>query len=581
VFSKHYQDELQFLREMGREFSQAHPEAARFLSGPGGDPDVERLLEGFAFLTARIREKLDDELPEVVHALLEIFFPHYLRPIPAMSVVAFEPPKLGEAYSVPRGTELASTPVKGVSCTFRTAYDVEVLPLTLAKIRLNPGLPSFLILGFELTGGATLDKLNAKRIRLHLAGDAAVSRGLHLSLTRHLEKVTVKPAGAWGDAHHVPLPGARCRPVGLGPDEFLLPYPPGAFPGFRLLQEYFAFPQKFMFLDIEGLEGLGQAGSANAFELILELSHTPPDLPAFTASDVLLHCTPVVNLFRHDGDPIRFDQKQTEYHVNPAGGDRDHYEVFTVDEVSGLSTVTGERRTFRSLFSGGSAGEEEERAFFRTHVRPSPLGEGTDLYLGIVDAAGVDASPDVETLSLELTCTNRNLPKELGVGDICPQKEAEAKIKGYGNILKPTTSVPPPIDGDLYWRLISHLALNYAGLANPANVRKLLWLYNFRTRVDRQAERAFHLMAEGIKSITSEPVTRLFQGTPVRGVEVSLELNEDGFGGEGEMALFGIVFNEFLSQYVSLNSFSRLVIRGANYGGVFEWPPRVGKRTVL
>ncbi|MHC5080172.1 MAG: type VI secretion system baseplate subunit TssF [Planctomycetota bacterium] len=580
MFSKHYQDELQFLREMGREYSRTHPEAAPFLSGPGGDPDVERLLEGFAFLTARIREKLDDELPEVVHSLLEIFFPHYLRPLPAMSVVAFDPPMSEEAYQVPRGTELLSAPVKGVRCTFRTAFDVEVLPLSLKRIRMNPGPPTFLIMSFEVSPGASLDKFAPDRIRLHLAGETTVSRGLYLSLTRHLEKVTVKPAASWGETETIPLPNARCRPVGFGDHEFLLPYPPGSFSGFRLLQEYFAFPQKFMFIDLEGLEGLGRAGSGNTFDLILELSHTPQDLPAFTASDVLLHCTPVVNLFHHDGDPIRFDQKQTEYLIKPAGNDRDHYEVFSVDEVSGLSTVTGERRTFRSLFSGGGR-EEEEEAFFRTQVKPSSLGEGADIYLAIVDAAGVDATPDVETLSLELTCTNRNLPKQLGIGDIGPQDGSAAEIMGYRNILKPTTSIPPPIEGDLYWRLISHLALNYAGLANTANLRKLLWLYNFRARVDRQAERAFRLMTEGIKSIDGKPVTRLFQGTPVRGLEVSLELDEDGFSGEGEMALFGTVFDEFLSQYVSLNSFSRLVIRGAKYGGVYEWPPRVGKRIVI
>ncbi|MHC4778422.1 MAG: type VI secretion system baseplate subunit TssF, partial [Planctomycetota bacterium] len=481
MFSRHYQDELQFLREMGREFSRAHPEAAPFLSGPGGDPDVERLLEGFAFLTARVREKLDDELPEVVHALLEIFFPHYLRPIPSMSVVAFDPPKSDKPFTVSRGTELTAAPVKGVSCKFRTAFDTQVLPISLAKVRLNPGPPSFLTLSFELNSGASLEKMAITKIRLYLGGDTAVSRGLYLSLTRHLEKVTAKSA-SWGEAGSFSLPGARISPIGFGRDEFVLPYPPGAFSGFRLLQEYFAFPQKFMFVDLEGIEGLRQVGAATGFDLVLELSHTPQALPAFSESDVLLHCAPVVNLFRHDGDPIRFDQKQTEYLVKPSGRDKEHYEVFSVDEVSGMSTVTGERRTLQSLFSAGSSGADSE-GFFRTHVRPSTVGEGTDLYMGIVDSTGIDMTPDVETLSLELTCTNRQLPKELGIGDIRPNKEAGAKSKGYRNILKPTISIPPPIDGDLYWRLISHLALNYQSLSSTGNLKKLLWLYNFRSRV--------------------------------------------------------------------------------------------------
>jgi type VI secretion system protein ImpG len=580
VFSKHYQDELAFLRELGREFSRAHPEAAPFLSGPGGDPDVERLLEGFAFLTARIREKLDDEVPEVTHALLEIFFPHYLRPIPAMTVIAFEPGRGNETVEVPRGTLLDSVPVNGVSCRFRTAFDVSIPPLRLTQCKVVVGSPSRIVLGFEAHPGVSLSRLSLKRLRLHFGGEGTVARALYLCLSRYVTKITARPSEKWSQGKPVCLPAAACRPAGLSDDEALLPHPNSVFPGFRLLEEYLAFPTKFLFVDLTGLEGFSAMGEAGGFDLVFDLSRLPHDMPPVSPSDVLLYCTPAVNLFPHDAEPIRVDHRKTEYAVRPAGANREAFEVYSVDLARGMSRATGERREYRALHAATRL-EGEDARFFRTRVRPSVIGEGADVFFSIVDSQARESVPDVETLSLELTSSNRQLPKELGIGDIRPLRGSGAKHGGYRNLTRPTASVPPPLGTDLPWRLLSHLALNYQSLARPETLRELLWLYPFRARGDRQAERAFRLLCEGIKSVNSRSVARMFRGAPLRGLDVSLDLAEENFGGEGDLALFGTVFDEFLSQYVSLNSFSQLTIKGTSFGEVHAWPPRVGKRILL
>jgi len=197
MFNKYYQDELAYLREMGRDFARIYPEAAHFVGEASQDPDVERLLEGFAFLTARVRQKLEDELPEVTHTLLETFFPHYLRPIPSFTVIQFEalPQAAREVRQIPAGVEIDSTPVDGTACRFRTGYGVQLQPLTLENVTLRTEAPPSLRLRIRLPEGTDLAKLGLSTLRLHLSGDAAVTRALYLCLCRYLKRITAAPAG--------------------------------------------------------------------------------------------------------------------------------------------------------------------------------------------------------------------------------------------------------------------------------------------------------------------------------------------------------------------------------------------------
>lgn len=584
MYNKYYQDELSFLRELGREFSRTYPEAAPFLAEAGNDPDVERLLEGFSFLTARIRQKLDDEIPEFTHALLEMFWPHYLRPIPSMAVVQFDPlpQATKEAHKIARGVELDSVPVDGTPCRFRTAYDVWLAPVTFQGVELRTETPPSLRLRFRFSEGVGPKRIGVGKIRLHLHGEPVVTRALYATLCRFVKRVVIRGGEGSGQGKQVVLGPEAVTPAGLSADEYLLPYPATSFQGFRLLQEYFAFPSKFMFVDI-AVDRIAELGEVKSFDVLFELHRLPEGMPAITPANFLLNCVPAVNLFRHEGDPVRVDRERTEYKVRPSGTNSLHYEIYTIDKVVGHIKGTAKPRIYHPFFSFAHSltPNAEEASFYRARTERSVRDEGTDLYVSFQGMENAEALQDVETISLELTCTNRLLPTKLRVGDVCVPTSTSPPIAKFKNITRPVQTIPPPLGGGIYWRLLSHLALNYMSLSTVEAFRGILQLYHFRAMTDRQAEQSLKLVLQGIKSVQAVPASRMFQGTPVRGISITLELDEDSFAGEGDMYLFSVLLNEFLSLYVTLNSFSQLTVKGVKFGEIHQWPPRIGTRIIL
>ena len=444
MHNKYFQDELSYLRELGKEFALANPEAAHFVGESSSDPEVERLLEGFSFLTARIRQKLDDEIPEFTQSLVEMFWPHYLRPIPSMTIVQFEalPQAAKTVRPIVRGAEVQSVPVDGTPCRFRTAYDVTLQPWTLESVTTRTDAQPSLKLRFRLPEGVSLKKLGINDLRLHLAGEAAVSRALYLCLCRYLKRITVQPAT--GGAAPVALDGATVRPAGFGTDQMLLPFPAASFSGFRLLQEYFAFPSKFMFVDVTGLKGLQSLGDASAFDLTFELSQLPRAMPPVSASNVLLHCTPAVNLFPHEADPIRLDHERVEYRLRTAGGNTDHYEVYTIDKVFGIAPGTAAMHEYHPFLRFARRGGQEAR-LYRHRLQPSVVGDQVDVFLSLLHSSADGGVPDVETISMELTCTNRQIPARLMIGDVATVTANSPTFAKFRNITRPTASIPPTL----------------------------------------------------------------------------------------------------------------------------------------
>jgi type VI secretion system protein ImpG len=582
MFNKYYQDELVYLREMGREFAAAYPESARFLAEPGSDPDVERMLEGFAFLTGKLRQKLDDELPELTHSLMQMLAPHYLRPVPAATVIQFEHANkaAAELKQLKRGIEIDSVPVDGTRCRFRTCYDFEMAPLELREVELRREAPPRLRLTLEAAGKIPLHKNGVRRLRFYLSGEAAISRGLYVSLLRHLRRVVVSA----GDSRRYELPADRLRAVGFADDEAVLSGPGASFQGFRLLQEYFAFPAKFMFVELDGLDGLAGFEGETRFTLDFEFNRLPDAMPPVSRGNVLLNCVPAVNLLRHDADPIRLQRGRTEYTLRPSGKDPRHYEVFSVDRVRGLEVGTAREIEFRPQFN---MTRRRDDLFYHTRRQQAVAGDGSEVLLSFVGDAALHAAgahggrESIETVSVELTCTNAQLPSRLDAGDISVKTPSSPIFAQYRNLFRPTPTVPPPLGDDLHWRLISHLTLNYTSLMSVEALRAMVGLYNFRARIDRQTEQAHARLLEGITQIGAKAASRLLDGFPVRGLEVDLTLDEELIGGEGELYLFASVLNEFFAQYVTLNSYSRLKVTGARQGEIFQWPARIGKRVIL
>lgn len=580
MFSKHYQSELAFLRGMGKEFSAAHPSLAGLLAERGGDPDVERLLEGFAFLSARIRERLDDAVPEVIHDLTDVILPHYLRPVPAASVVEFLPiaGALRARHAVPVGSELATVPVDGVSCRFRTTAPLDLVPVTVVEAGVDAAIGSTPTIRVQLQAAqAALPTIFSDAgIRFFVQGELPLASTVMLWLARHLRGVQVK--GASGKT--VNLGSAAVRLVGLDPSFPLLPWPPLAPAGYRTLLEFFTLPQKFLFFEVRGLDAAREVAEER-FELSL-LFDRPPELPARLGKDNFrVNCAPVVNLFSTPGEPIRVAVLGEEHLVRASGMEPGHAEVAWIDAVEGLPDARGERHPYTPFSSFGHGAQGAQARFYRVRRRHAVLDDGVDVWLSL--GTPRDGAPAVgeETLSLELTCTNRSLPAKLKLGEISVPTQTSPTMARFRNVVAVTKPIRPPLGSELHWRLVSHLAANRSPLSRAETLRALLELYNFPAFVDQHSGRGNQLRIDGIHAADSRPARRILDGAPVRGTRIAVELEETHFASPGDAFLFGAVLDELFASQVGLNSFTEVSVRLQPSGREYAWPPRSGSRALI
>lgn len=589
----YYQDELRYLRDVGPEFARANPEIARFLGDAGSDPDVERLLEGVAFLCGRIRQKLDDELPEFTANLMALLWPHYLRPVPSISILEFLPDIDGmqAALTVPTGAEFASLPVDGTKCRYRACGPTIVRPWMLRDVRLETAAaqPVRLVLRLQTAAKAKLEGLDLGAVRFYLAGDPRVTFLLYSLLAAHVESVTVSDGSTRHDRPQEVLGPEHVAPAGFDRAEAVLPYPNHSFAGYRLLQEYFTFKERFLFFDVKHLTASARRMKlTDTLELAITFNRRPEAPPIVTRENVRLHCVPIINLFKHTAEPIRVRHDRVEYLVLPAKSgvaDRSHAEIYAVDRVLGLvRSESLEAREFQPFYSFAHLTTADPRSaiYYQTQIRPGVLGGaqrlGTDTYISFVVGGESGALPPEETVSIELTCTNRDLPTELRAGDINEPTDSSPPGMRFRNLLKPTATVSPPLGKGLHWRLISHMALNYVSLTDAEHLKELLRVYDFQSEHDAQKALAQQRMLNGILATRSRFDERMVRGAPIRGLQVEVDLNEDHFAGEGDAYLFATILDRFIGLYVTLNAYSQLTARFARTGLVYAFPPRWGEQ---
>ncbi|WP_282368385.1 type VI secretion system baseplate subunit TssF [Pseudomonas sp. PS02290] len=593
-FNHYYQSELTALRQLGRRFAERSPALAPFLGQAGRDPDVERLLEGFAFLTGRLRQKLDDELPELSHSLMQLLWPNYMQPLPAFSILQFDPLKrAGPALRVERDTPVDSLPVDGVQCRFRTCYPTDVQALDLVDLTYSvKGDGALLSLRLELSGEGHLGELDLSRLRLHFAGERYISQTLYLSLLRNLESIELVPLD--GDGKPIPgvngmpmafrMPGDRIHPVGFAEDEALIPYPLNTFRGYRYLQEYFAFQDKFLFVDVEGLELLAALAEdtlkqIRGLELRFDIRKGGVQRLRPTLDNVKLHCTPIVNLFKHDATPIRLEGKQDEYLLMPALYAMENCGVFSIESVIGWKPggLGYEAYVpFESFEHDPSFDVPNRRPHYSIRQRSSSLHDGLDTYLSF----GIRHTEASETLSIEMMCTNQNLPRRLKLGDICIACEQTPEFLTFRNITPATPSYAPPLNRDFLWKLISNMSLNYLSLADVNALKVILETYDLPRYYDPHAEKVSKRLLGGLKSIRHQHVDRLHRGLPVRGLRTELTIDPQGYIGEGDVFVFASVLNEFFALYASLNSYHELRVKSTQ-GEEYQWTPRMGLQPLL
>ena len=587
MFAKFYQSELTYLREMGREFAAAHPSSAGMLSERSDDPDVERLLEGFAFLSARIRQRVDDAVPEVVHGLAELLLPQYLRPLPAMSIVEFKPKlkALRGVRTVPRGRQVGSEPVDGTSCLFRTAYDVDLLPLELYDVELDESVAARPVIRIRLQTTEAGRPIVARKegVRFYLAGDVSLAATLHLWFLRHCRAIEVRS----GEERQVPrrdplrtLGPESIEPVGLAEDEAVLPWPEFAPAGSRFVQEYFALPSKFLFFDLRGLDGIEFTGDYIELAFVFE---RPPDLPSpIVDGSFRLHCTPIVNLFPVSAEPVKLDPLLPRQLVRAAGVKPPHMEVYGVESVVGIRAGRGNRRNYCNFYSFAHTRLDSEfEGYYVLHRSRSHLDEGMDTEISVGwPKRGEAGNEDDETLSLELLCTNRTLPNELAIGDVCKPVRGSS-VPPFSNIAAVSAPVRAPLAAELQWRLLGHLAINRQRITQPDTLKLLLSLYNFLAGSGSPVGRANELRIDSIRTTSFAPVNRMLDGAPVRGAETTIELDETRFASVGDAHLFGLVLDELLATYCSVNSFHELRVALHPSKVEFGWAPRNGRHRIL
>jgi type VI secretion system protein ImpG len=606
----YYERELNFMRQMGAEFAEKYPKvASRLIIEPDKceDPHVERLLEAFSFMAARVHLKIDDEFPEITEALLSILYPHYIRPIPSMSVVQFHvdsgPGGLTSAQKIARGTLLNSRAVAGVPCQFRTCYQTPVWPLTMVDAawttpdRLSPAVKSLeasaaLRLELRCPAETTFDKMGLDTLRVFLNGEGNLTHTLYELLNCNCVQILVRDPTPNSKVKPVALRPDALRPVGFAEDEGMLPYPRRSFIGYRLLQEYFTFPDKFLFLDLTELQTVWPQGFKDRAEIVFLLS--PFELPdrrqvlelGVSAKTFRLNCTPIVNLFPQTAEPILLDQRRYEYPLVPDVRRPNAIEVFSVDEVVAINPDSHELMTFEPFYSYRHAPiRETKQTFWLAHRRPSGRrnDEGTEITISMVDLSNRPVRPDLDTLTVRTTCTNRDLPSRLPFGNEAGDFELAggAAIQRIISLRKPTPTVRPPVSKGSLWRLISHLSLNYLSLVGEGReaLQEILKLYSFTGTAYSEKQ------IDGISSVASKShFARIVSENGIafaRGTQVEMEFDEEQFVGSG-VFLFASVLEAFLGLYVSMNSFSQLIARTRQRKEVMkQWPPRAGRKILL
>lgn len=612
----YYNQELAYIRELGQEFAQAYPKVAGRLGMADGeiaDPYVERLLEGFAFLSARIHLKIDAEFPRFSQRLIEVVYPHYLAPTPSMCVV--ELPLKGElsgdfaqGMTLPRGTVLRSRPIssEGTRCNFLTGHEVKVWPIELVDAIPSPPTDDLMVPGvkridatrsvirlkFRARMPGVLKRCNIDTICLFIAGEQRIASHLYQLLVGHGIAVLVSDGKTekWR-----PLPNGSIVPEGFRPDQALLPADTRVFQGYRLLHEYFAFPARFHFCSINNLQRAASLLQEDEFEIAILLDRTIDTLaPNIDRNSFVLNCTPAINLFPYHAGRVMLSLGEFEHHIVPDRTRPLDFEVYRVDAVQGFDRGNTPQTAFRPFYQSLDSDVGADGAYFSVRREKRRLSEsiernglrsgylGSEVFLSLVDGAESPWREEIEQLSISLMVTNRDLPILIPVSGQHDFTIDSSNQLPFANILRgPTKPHPSIAERELTWRLISHLSLNYLALKDldetngAVAIRELLGLYG------ALADPLIALHGESISSSVVRASTRRLPGAgPLvygRGVNISLTVDENAFAGHSPF-LFGSVLEQFFSRHVSINLFTELTLHGKQSGKIASWGPRWGGR---
>jgi len=580
----YYRAELESLRRAGSAFAIRYPKVASALElGSHGstDPHVERLIESFAYLTARLQKRMDDRFPEITTGLLGTLYPHMVQAVPPMTIVQCSPDptsgKVTSGYTMPRGTQLFAAAEDGVTCRFRTSYDTTVWPLRVVEANFpSKSFADFLdhrnavqtVLRLRIEPvGCTLDELNFTSLRFFLSGETQLTGMLYELILGHTLNVALfDPA----TQQVTLLPPESVRAVGFAEGQDVIPYGPQSHPAYRLLQEYFTLPEKFMFFDVEGLD---QRPNTNGLELLFLLNTLPRARIALTPESFRLGCTPVINLFSRTSEPIRVDHRRTEYRLIPDLRRERTTEIHSITSVISSTNPQDSTATVRPFYDFSAEDSPATLFWYARHqASEDHTMQGTETILSFVDLNFDPRLPPSQTVYAHLLCTNRGLATQLAEGALLTT-ELPSPLASIRCLRKPTQTGYPPLGGSSRWALISNLSLNHLsideGEHSLAALKKILRLYSLQDLPDVLRQ------IEGIRGLETRPVLRRmgndWKGWG-QGRQIRLILDESFYEGVS-VYLFASVLRQFFALYGSVNSFSEVVVETMQKSTTHHFPP--------
>ena len=618
---RHYESELDYIREMGGEFAEAYPKIAARLGMKQTevlDPYVERLLEGFAFLSARVQLELELQYPVFTQNLLEIVYPHVLAPTPSMMIAHLKPDitqgGLEEGYTVKRGTILRGRIIEGeqTACQFSTSQDATIWPLEIsdaeyvegrgelvaAGLAKNNQAKSALRLRIKHAGGLPIKTLPLDTLTLFLSGPGAEPWRLYEAIMSQAIGVAGRSTDRRADWAEFLV--KQIRPRGFEAEESLLPTPGQSFEGYRLLQEYFAMPERFFFIELGDLQRAVRRCDHDELDLYILLRDEIPDLKSVSRESFNLHAVPAINLFSKRCDRTRISGTEVDHHITVDRTAPLDYEIFQLQSVTGIANEGADDVPFRPFYSAEDFTPfgETHSAYFSIHRRMRQRSEkqrlkgirtsylGSDLYVSLSDRNQAPYPGNIKQLAVTALCTNRDLPllTAIGSGDTDFSMPDGGPISEIRAIVPPTRPHSGLAEGSRAWQLISHLSLNYLSLSDAdrgtgaAALRELIGIYM------PLGEAAIAKQMEGLISVQSRPIVRRMAdgllSTAVRGLEIRVGFDDSYFEGTG-CYLLGAVLESFFAKYVTLNSFTETVIHSQQRGDIQRWPAKSGKKVLI
>lgn len=592
---RYYREELDYLRQLGKLLAQEKPHLARFLAEKEGDPDVERLMEGFAFLSGGLRQKLEDEFPEFTHGLINMLWPNYLRPIPAMTIIEYQPKaelmtpvqvhrdevvtSASEQTLSPKSTVLADRKEdkRAPVCHFTLARDIWLQPLHIRDVRNSSSLKEGIIdVDFYTEHNVPSTSLDLNKLTFWLGNEDDYTRQqLYLWFSERLMNAELIA----GDCC-VAQPSLWLDAAGFESEDGLLPWPKNVHNGYRVLQEYFCYPESFFFFHLRDAVPLPTDFPTRSFTLRLHFNQPLPGDIKLRKDSLRPYCTPAVNLFSLNAEPIKPDGSTPQYPLQASQKHPDAYDVFRVESVTtkAKQSLEGKGRRIWPEFEGFQHqiefSQQREVVYWHHRTKSSLFQRGLEHSIAFVHADGSlpdNSRLEGEVFTASLVCTNRMLPEQLHIGDVRTAVNKNPAVAAFLNVIRPTRPLYPVTDGDMHWSLISCMNLNYLSLLDREALIQVMRTFDLPGIHHPQLALLSRQKLDAIEKLETSPIDRLFKGVPVRGLSTTLWIRPEPFVCEGEIYLLGTVLSHFFALYASINSFHCLKIINTESQEAWEW----------